>query len=121
MSEPCAYSATSLRNFEAAWLACYPSLPRGHVIVPGTSNDTNLCAEGADTRLSGTLLSIHIYSMFGDSHTTAAACVSDFHSALCATASRAVVTEFRVPMTTRVNHDRPKNGLNDLPYLYAIT
>jgi hypothetical protein len=121
MNEPYAYSSTSLTNFEAAWLARYPSLPRGHVIVPGTSNDTNLCAEGADTRLSGTLLSIHIYSMFGDSHTTEAAWVSDFDSALCGYGSRAVVTEFGVPMTTGVNYDGPKNGINDMSYLYAIT
>jgi len=121
MNEPYAYSSTSLTNFEAGWLARYPSLPRGHVIVPGTGNDTNLCAEGADARLNGTLLSIHIYGMFGDSHTTEAAWVSDFNSSLCGYAGRAVVTEFGVPMTTGANYDGPKNGINDLSYLYAIT
>ena len=70
MNEPYAYSATNLTNFEAGWLARYPNVPRGRVIVPGTFADNNLCAEGADSRLAGTLLSIHIYSMFGDSHTT---------------------------------------------------
>jgi Ricin-type beta-trefoil lectin domain/Cellulase (glycosyl hydrolase family 5) len=121
MNEPYAYSATSLTNFEAAWLARYPSLPRGRVIVPGTYSDNNLCAEGADSRLAGTLLSIHIYSMFGDSHTTEAAWVSDFESNLCGYASRAVVTEFGAPMTTGVNYDGPKDGTNDISYLYAIT
>jgi Ricin-type beta-trefoil lectin domain/Cellulase (glycosyl hydrolase family 5) len=121
MNEPWAYSATNLTNFEAAWLARYPSIPRGRIIVPGTYSDNNLCAEGADSRLAGTLLSIHIYSMFGDSHTTEAAWVSDFESNLCGYASRAVVTEFGVPMTTGVNYDGPKNGTNDLSYLYAIT
>ena len=48
------------------------------MIVPGLYSDSNLCAVGADSRLSGTLLSIHIYGMFGDSHTTEAAWVSDF-------------------------------------------
>ena len=121
MNEPWAYSATNLTNFEAAWLARYPSIPRGRIIVPGTFSDNNLCAEGADSRLAGTLLSIHIYSMFGDSHTTEAAWVSDFESNLCGYASRAVVTEFGVPMTTGVNYDGPKDGTNDLSYLYAIT
>jgi hypothetical protein len=121
MNEPFGYSAGSLTNFEAGWLARYPGLPRGHVIVPGTSYDTNLCAEGADTRLSGTLLSIHIYGMFGDSHTTEAGWVSDFNSALCGYASRAVLTEFGVPMTTGVNYDGPRDGTNDLSYLYGIT
>jgi hypothetical protein len=121
MNEPWAYSATNLTNFEAAWLARYPSLPRGRVIVPGTYSDNNLCAEGADSRLSGTLLSIHIYSMFGDSHTTEAAWVSDFQNNLCGYASRAVVTEFGVPMNTGVNYDGPKDGTNDISYLYGIT
>jgi hypothetical protein len=121
MNEPWAYSATDLTNFEAAWLARYPNLPRGRVVVPGTYADNNLCAEGADSRLNGTLLSIHIYSMFGDSHTTEAAWVSDFQSNLCGYTSRAVVTEFGVPMTTGVNYNGAKDGNNDLSYLYAIT
>ena len=101
--------------------AGYPNVPRSRVIVPGTYSDNNLCAEGADSRLAGTLLSIHIYSMFGDSHTTEAAWVSDFEGNLCGYASRAVVTEFGAPMTTGVNYDGPRDGTNDISYLYAIT
>jgi hypothetical protein len=121
MNEPYGYSATDLTNFEAAWLARYPNVPRGRVIIPGTGDDTNLCAEGADSRLNGTLLSIHIYSMFGDSHTTEAGWVSDFENNLCGYASRAVVTEFGVPMNTGVNYDGPRDGVNDISYLYGIT
>ncbi len=121
MNEPYAYSATDLTNFEAAWLARYPNLPRGRVIVPGLWSDQNLCAVGADSRLNGTLLSIHIYGMFGDSHTTEAAWVTDFENNLCGYASRAVLTEFGVPMNTGVNYDGPRDGTNDLSYLYAIT
>ena len=121
MNEPYAYSATSLTNFEAAWLARYPSLPRNRVIVPGLYADQNLCAVGADSRLSGTLLSIHIYGMFGDSHTTESAWVSDFEGELCGYSSRAVLTEFGVPMNTGVNYDGPRDGTNDISYLYAIT
>jgi hypothetical protein len=121
MNEPWAYSATNLTNFEAGWLARYPNLPRGRVIVPGTFADNNLCAEGSDSRLNGTLLSIHIYSMFGDSHTTEAAWASDFQGNLCGFASRAIVTEFGVPMTTGVNYNGARDGANDLSYLYGIT
>ncbi len=121
MNEPYAYSATNLTNFEAAWLARYPNLPRGRVIVPGLYSDQNLCAVGADSRLNGTLLSIHIYGMFGDSHTTEAAWVTDFENSLCGYSSRAVLTEFGVPMNTGVNYDGPKDGNNDLSYLYGIT
>ncbi|ACU73732.1 Ricin B lectin [Catenulispora acidiphila DSM 44928] len=121
MNEPYGMNATQLTNFEAGWLARYPSVPRGRVILPGLYSDGNLCAVGADSRLSGTLLSIHIYSMFGDSHTTEAAWVSDFQNNLCGYASRAVLTEFGVPMTTGVNYNGPKDGTNNVSYLYAIT
>ncbi len=121
MNEPYAMNATQLTNFEAGWLARYPNVPRGRVIAPGLYSDGNLCAVGADSRLSGTLLSIHIYSMFGDSHTTEAAWVSDFQSNLCGYGSRAVVTEFGVPMNTGVNYNGPKDGTNNISYLYAIT
>jgi hypothetical protein len=121
MNEPYGYNATDLTNFEANWLARYPSLPRGHVIVPGLWSDGNLCAVGSDSRLSGTLLSIHIYGMFGDSHTTEADWVNDFTSNLCGHADRAILTEFGVPMNTGVNYNGPKNGTNDLSYLYGIT
>jgi hypothetical protein len=121
MNEPYGYNATDLTDFEAAWLARYPSLSRGHVIVPGLWSDGNLCAVGSDSRLSGTLLSIHIYGMFGDSHTTEAAWVNDFTGNLCGHADRAVLTEFGVPMNTGANYNGPKDGVNDLSYLYAIT
>jgi hypothetical protein len=121
MNEPYAMSATQLTDFEAGWLARYPGVPRGRVIAPGQYSDNNLCAVGGDSRLAGTLLSIHTYSMFGDSHTTEAAWVSDFESNLCGYASRAVVTEFGAPMNTGVNYDGPRDGTDDISYLYAIT
>jgi len=121
MNEPYAMSATQLTNLAASWLARYPSIPRNRVIVPGLYADQNLCAVGADSRLSGTLLSIHIYGMFGDSHTTESAWVSDFEGELCGYSSRAVLTEFGVPMNTGVNYDGPRDGTNDISYLYAIT
>ncbi len=121
MNEPNGMSATDVTNTAATWLARYPSVPRDRFIVPGTGSDTNLCAEGADPRLAGTLLSIHIYGMFGDSHDTEAAWISDFESNLCGYESRALVTEFGVPMTTGVNYNGPRDGTNDLSYLYAVT
>ena len=35
--------------------------------------------------------------------------------------SRAVLTEFGVPMTSGVNHDGARDGTNDVSYLYAMT
>ncbi len=120
MNEPWAYTPTDLTNFEAAWLARYPGVPRSRIILPG-SWEGNLCAEGADSRLNGTLLSIHMYGMFGDSHTTEAAWVSELESNLCGFDSRAVLTEFGAPMTTGLNYDGPKDGTNLVSYLYAFT
>ncbi|WP_229925008.1 hypothetical protein [Streptomyces sulfonofaciens] len=121
MNEPYAYGATDLTDFEAAWLARYPGLPRDHVIVPGLWSDGNLCEVGADSRLSGTLLSIHVYGMFGDSHSTEAAWAKDFTDNLCGHADRAVPTESGVPMNTGVDYNGPRDGMDDLSYLYAIT
>jgi hypothetical protein len=121
MNEPWAYSASAEDTFVASWVAHYSSLPKGRIIVPGAYSDNNLCTVGADSRLNGTLLSIHIYGMFGDSHTTEAAWVTDFENNLCGYSSRAVLTEFGVPMNTGANYDGPKDGNNDLSYLYGIT
>ncbi|MGW7238337.1 cellulase family glycosylhydrolase [Streptomyces sp. NPDC054804] len=68
MNEPWAYNSTDLTDFEADWLAHHPGLSRNHVIVPGLWGDASLCGVGSGSRLSGTLLSIHTYSMFGVSH-----------------------------------------------------
>jgi hypothetical protein len=121
MNEPYAMSASQLTSTATTWLARYPSVPRGRVIVPGLYADQDLCPVGEDSALDGTLLSIHIYGMFGDSHTTEAAWVSDFEGELCGYESRAVLTEFGVPMNTGVNYDGPRDGTNDISYLYAIT
>jgi hypothetical protein len=121
MNEPYGMSTAQITDLAASWLARYSSVPRGRFIVPGSYSDNNLCGEGADSRLTGTLLSLHIYSMFGDSHTTEAGWVSDLTGNLCGYASRAIVTEFGVPMTTGVNYNGPRDGVNDRSYLYAVT
>jgi hypothetical protein len=121
MNEPYGYSATDLTNAEAAWVARYPNVPRGRMILPGLWSDQNLCSVGADSRLSGTLLSLHLYSMFGESHSTEAAWVTSLQNNLCGYASRTVITEFGVPMTTGVNYNGPRDGTNNISYFYAVT
>ncbi|HEV2636510.1 MAG TPA: ricin-type beta-trefoil lectin domain protein [Actinocrinis sp.] len=120
MNEPWMSDSQILSTAET-WLSTYPSVPRGRVIVPGTSGDADLCAVGQDSALNGTLLSIHLYSMFGDSHTYEQDWINDFKNHLCGYSSRAVLTEFGVPMNTGVNYDGPRDGTNDLSYLYGIT
>jgi hypothetical protein len=121
MNEPVGYSATDEDNVAAAWVAHYPNIPRGRIIVPGNGYDQYLCTVGADSRLSGTLLSIHDYTLGGENHPTEAGWVTSFENNLCGYASRAVLTEFGVPMNTGVNFDGPRDGTNDVSYLYALT
>ena len=122
MNEPWAMSANTLTNLAAAWLGRYPSIPRGRVMVPGLYSDIDLCSVGGDSRLNGTLLSIHMYTLGGETHPTEAGWVSSFEGRLCGYSSRAVLTEFGVPMNTGVNYDGARdNNANDVSYLYALT
>ena len=121
MNEPWGYSAADEDNVAAAWVANYPSLPKGHILVPGAYSDQNLCTVGADSRLNGTLLSIHDYTLGGETHPTEAAWITSINNNICGYASRTVFTEFGVPMNTGVNYDGPKDGTNNVSYLYAVT
>jgi hypothetical protein len=121
MNEPWGYSATDEDNVAAAWVANYSSLPKGRILVPGAYSDQNLCTVGADSRLNGTLLSIHMYTLGGETHPTEADWITSVNSSICGYSSRAVFTEFGVPMNTGVNYDGPKDGTNNVSYLYAIT
>src|SRR5579883_1219909 len=98
MNEPWGYNATDEDNVAAAWVAHYPNLPRGHILVPGAYSDQNLCTVGADSRLNGTLLSIHDYTLGGETHPTEAGWITSINNNICGYASRAVFTEFGVPM-----------------------
>ncbi len=120
-NEPSGYSDTAWTNFAAGFLTHYPNVPRGRIVVAGTGNDANLGPVGADPRLNGTLLSLHLYSVFGISHTTEAAWVTELQTHLAGYASRAIITEFGVPMTTGVNYDGARDGDNNTSYLYAMT
>jgi hypothetical protein len=121
MNEPWGYSAAAEDNAAAAWVAHFPNVPRSHVIVPGAYSDQNLCTVGADSRLSGTLLSIHDYTLGGETHPTEAGWITSFENNICGYSGRAVLTEFGVPMNTGVNYDGPRDGTNDVSYLYALT
>jgi hypothetical protein len=70
---------------------------------------------------NGTLLSIHMYTLGGETHPDVAGWVTSFKGRLCGHANRAVLTEFGVPMTTGVNYNGPRDGNNNVSYLYALT
>jgi hypothetical protein len=64
INEPYAYSTTDLDNFYNTWLARYPNVPRGQVILDGAGYAQNVAAVGGDSRLNNTLLAVHDYSFF---------------------------------------------------------
>ncbi|WP_432932854.1 ricin-type beta-trefoil lectin domain protein [Microbispora sp. CA-135349] len=120
-NEPWGYSAGELTNLAADWLGRYTSIPRNRMIIPGLWSDIDLCAVGGDSRLNGTLLSIHMYTLGGETHPTEADWVTSFKGRLCGYADRAVLTEFGVPMNTGVNYNGPRDGNNNVSYFYALT
>ena len=120
-NEPGGFSSTAWVNFAASFVAHYPKVPRGRIVVAGTGTDTNLGPVGADSRLSGTLLSLHLYSVFGISHNTEAAWITEFKNRLKGYGSRTIVTEFGVPMSTGVNYNGARDGDNNRSYYYGMT
>ncbi|WP_052398228.1 NPCBM/NEW2 domain-containing protein [Streptomyces sp. NRRL F-5123] len=120
MNEPWGCSATDEDNIAAAWVAHFSQIPRGRILVPGAW-EGNLCTVGADSRLAGTLLSLHDYTLGGETHPTEADWITSFENNVCGYDSRAVLTEFGVPMNTGVNYDGPRDGVNDVSFLYALT
>jgi hypothetical protein len=120
-NEPNGYSDTDWVNFAASFLAHYPNLPRGQIVVAGTGNDANIGPVGQDSRLNGTLLSLHIYAAFGTVHTTEAGWISQLNSQLAGYGSRSIITEFGVPMTTGANYNGDRDGDNNRSYFWALT
>ncbi|WP_410594305.1 RICIN domain-containing protein [Amycolatopsis sp. lyj-23] len=98
VNEPYAYSASALDDFYTAWLARYPGVPRGRVILDGTGDAQNVPAVGGDRRLDGTLLAAHDYSFFAgyESETEWADHLGGYIGAY---ADRTVVTEWGGPMS----------------------
>ncbi|WP_206791287.1 ricin-type beta-trefoil lectin domain protein [Amycolatopsis sp. MtRt-6] len=98
INEPYAYSTGDLNNFYSAWLARYPSVPRGRVILDGAGYAQNVPAVGGDRRLDGTLLAAHDYSFFAgyESENEWADHIGGYIGAY---AGRTVVTEWGGPMS----------------------
>ena len=114
INEPYAYSAGDLNNFYNAWLARYPNVPRGRVILDGTGDAQNVPAVGGDHRLDGTLLAVHDYSFFAgyESETEWADHIGGYIGAY---ADRTIATEWGGPMSPG-----SKNGVHYNTIDYSI-
>jgi len=83
-------------------------VPRGRVILDGTSMAQNVPDIGSDGRFDGCLLAVHEYSMFGDSSwTTESQWINHFKGYVGSYSDRTVCTEWGGPMSPG-----SKNGVN---------
>ncbi|WP_254896953.1 glycoside hydrolase family 5 protein [Amycolatopsis sp. Hca4] len=98
VNEPYGYGTADLNNFYSSWLARYPGVPRGRVILDGAGLAQNVPAVGGDRRLDGTLLAAHDYSFFAgyESENEWADHIGGYIGAY---ADRTVVTEWGGPMS----------------------
>lgn len=121
-NEPHGYSLTDWTTICAQWLSNYPSVPQGRILISGTSYSQDITGVGADSRFSGCLLSIHDYTFFSNGTlTTALQWENRFKGNIGAYSSRAVLTEFGIPMTGGKNYTGAIGGDQEIAYLQGLT
>lgn len=120
LNEPYGYTLSQWVSICSTWLADYPSVPRGRVIISGTGYNDHVTGVGAASALSGTLLSLHYYGTW-NSYTTESQWVSDLNSRIGSYTSRTIIDEFGAPMTTGVNYLTNHNNGQEQSYLAAVT
>jgi hypothetical protein len=99
-NEPNAYSKADLGNLYNSWLTQFATVPKGRVILDGTSMAQNVPDIGSDSRFDGCLLAVHEYSMWGDtSWTTESQWINHFKGYVGNYADRTVCTEWGGPMS----------------------
>jgi Ricin-type beta-trefoil lectin domain/Cellulase (glycosyl hydrolase family 5) len=121
MNEPFGYSQTAWANLAAQWISTYPAVPVGRVFVSGTGYNQDVTTVCADSRLTGTYLSLHNYGFWHTSWTAYASWVSDLKTHIGSCASRTVVDEWGAPMTTGLNYNGPINSNYFIAYVQAQT
>jgi len=76
---------------------------------------------GKDSRLSGCLLSIHSYYIYGEVHNTEAEWMAYFQSKVGAYSNRVLITEYGAPMTAGDDYSVSKPGNNQYCYFRGLT
>jgi hypothetical protein len=120
INEPSGYSPTDFINLVVAWMGKFPSVPKNHVVVAGSYNDTNVTQHGADSRLAGCILNIHIYAI-GSTDANPANWTNKLKTAVGAYANRTVVSEYGAPMTNGLDYSGAVNGTAFIAYMQAVT
>jgi hypothetical protein len=121
MNEPFGYSAADWANLAAQWLSTYPGVPKDRVFVSGTGYNDNVTSVCADSRFTGTFLSLHHYGFWNTSQTSYDWWVNDLKSRIGSCASRTVLDEWGAPMTTGLNYNGSIHGNYFIAYVQADT
>ncbi len=120
MNEPHGYSFTDWSGLCATWLSRYSSVPRGRVVLSGTGYNQNVTQLGADSRFSGTLLSVHNYKFFS-SNTTYSQFYNQTAAEVGSYASRTVIDEWGAPQTDGTNYHQANSSNAFVTYLQAVS
>ena len=121
MNEPFGYGQSAWADHAALWISTYPAIPKSRIFVSGTGYNENVTSVCADSRLTGTYLSMHHYGFWHTDWSSYAQWVSDFKSRVGSCAWRTVLDEWGAPMTTGLNYNGPINGNSFIAYLQADT
>jgi endoglucanase len=120
-NEPWGYSPADSIQIAVDWLTMFPQVPRGRVVVAGSYSDNNVTMPGADLRLDGTLLSLHIYGFNDATLSTVQGWRDRMQSSLGPFAGRTVVTEWGGPMTSGIDYSVPNDGDHDGAFFTGIS
>jgi endoglucanase len=120
MNEPHGYSDTDWKNLAAQWLANFPSVPKGRVVISGAGFNQRLTTIGGDSRFDGTLISRHIYQFFDTSLTTEAQWRQNLSDSVGGFASRVIVDEWGAPMTDGRNYDQPSASDSFVSFIRGV-
>ncbi len=119
-NEPYGYGS-AWNDTAAQWLADFPSVPRGRVIVAGTGYDDNVVPVGSDSRFAGCILQLHIYGFWHDTWTTQKQWSDSMTSALGSYSARTLVGEWGAPMTTGTDYGVSTDGDVFRSYVRAVS
>jgi hypothetical protein len=119
-NEPYGYSSSAWVTFAENWLTTFPTVPKDRIIIAGTGYDQDVTPVGADAKLAGTLLSLHVYTFFSSSITTAAGWESNMKGNLGSYYGRTIATEWGSPMTSGTNYDVTTDGDLYISYMNGV-
>lgn len=119
-NEPYGY-ASAWNDTAAQWLANFPNVPKGRVIVAGTGYDDSVTPVGSDSRFAGCLLQLHIYGFWHDTWTTQQQWRDSMTTALGSYSARTIVGEWGAPMTTGTDYSINTDGDAYRSYVRAVS